>query len=234
MPCTMLASVSGRGCALNARHHQQEVLRSLPAAAVRPASGFANAPHHLQRRAIEQPAHSACRLRAAAAANGSIATGETVADVMTASVICVHPETSVDEALELLVSNKVSGLPVVDADNVVVGVVSDFDLLPLEAIQLTPNEQSSMFPDVNTDWTAFNALSSALIKNAGKSVEDVMTADPIVVRPNTGLVDAAQVLLKSRVRRLPVVDGQGKLMGVISRSNIIKAALRHRQQQMQA
>lgn len=56
------------------------------------------------------------------------------------------------------------------------------------------------------------------------SVRDVMTSDPICVRPETSIADAANLLLRKRIRRLPVVDGQGKLLGIITRSNIIKAA----------
>lgn len=101
---------------------------------------------------------------------------------------------------------------------------------PAEAITDKPADHPDFFPDVNTDWTAFNDLTTAILKNSGKTVADVMTIDPLVVRKATALTDAAQILMKSRVRRLPVVDSEGRIEGVISRGNIIAAALAHRKE----
>lgn len=102
--------------------------------------------------------------------------------------------------------------------------------LTTEAITDKPADHPDFFPDVNTDWTAFNDLTTAILKNSGKTVADVMTLDPLVVRKATALTDAAQILMKSRVRRLPVVDADGRIEGVISRGNIIAAALAHRKE----
>lgn len=56
------------------------------------------------------------------------------------------------------------------------------------------------------------------------SVGDVMTSDPVCVRPTTSIEDAANLLLRKKIRRLPVVDERCRLLGIITRSNIIKAA----------
>ena len=117
-----------------------------------------------------------------------------------------------------------TGLPVVDAtSNVVVGVVSDFDLLALEGV--SPKEKAKgFFPEADSDWNSFYEVQKLVAKNAGKSVGDVMTADPITVRPATSIEDAANLLLRKKIRRLPVVDESGRLLGIITRSNVIKAA----------
>lgn len=226
----VLASVSGRCCAAAALQQQQQRVTQETASSSRGlrVDSFTQPRRGIFRQHRQQLRQS--RLVLTNATNGASIAAQTVADVMNTSVISVRAETTLDEALELLVLHKVSGLPVVDENNVVVGVVSDFDLLPLEALGSLPAAGTNMFPDVNTDWKAFNDLSIALQKNAGKNVADVMTPEPLVVRPATGLVDAAQILLKSRVRRLPVVDAQGKLTGIMSRSNVIKAALEHRRE----
>ena len=59
-------------------------------------------------------------------------------------------------------------------------------------------------------------------------VSDVMTADPLVVRPETNIEAAARILLQKKVRRLPVVDDSGRLIGMFTRGDVIKAALRAR------
>ncbi|KAK9827521.1 hypothetical protein WJX74_007797 [Apatococcus lobatus] len=150
---------------------------------------------------------------------------ETVEDLMTKKrVITCHADTSIDEALELLVSNKITGLPVVDDNGAVVGVVSDYDLLSLDQIS-GKMQQTGMFPDTNTNWQAFKEVQKLVVKNAGRVVSDVMTPEPLVVRPNTNVEAAARILLERKVRRLPVVNEKGHLIGVFTRGDVIKAAL---------
>ena len=68
----------------------------------------------------------------------------------------------------------------------------------------------------------------------GGRVSDVMTPDPMVVRGNTDLEAAARLLLERRIRRMPVVDSQGRLIGVFSRGNVIRAALTQRKASLEA
>mmetsp|Transcript_9211 Transcript_9211/g.19708 ORF Transcript_9211/g.19708 Transcript_9211/m.19708 type:complete len:206 (+) Transcript_9211:96-713(+) len=152
---------------------------------------------------------------------------ELVQDVMTKrDLITCKPEDTVDQALEMLVNYKVTGLPVVDDSNKVVGVVSDFDLLALDTLGRTNN--SDLFPVAEQTWQAFKNVQSVLAKGTGKRVKDVMTANPVVVTPNTNLNDATSILLTKKIRRLPVVDKEGHLIGLVSRRDVVKAALAHR------
>lgn len=148
-----------------------------------------------------------------------------VGDVMTRGVHTVTSATTVLEALQLVVDKKVTGLPVIDEDNKVVGVVSDFDLLALDRKALV---QDIMFPPTDQSWQAFNDLKRSLEKIEGKNVEDVMTMDPVVVRSETSIDAAAKLLLESKIRRLPVVDKTGALVGVLTRRDIVVAALEDR------
>lgn len=151
----------------------------------------------------------------------------TVGDFMTRKdqLKVVKPSTTVDEALESLVENRITGFPVIDEDWKLVGVVSDYDLLALDTISGTISAETSMFPEVDSSWKVFNELQSLLSKTNGKLVADVMTQVPVVVRETTNLEDAAKLLLETRYRRLPVVDAEGKLVGIITRGNVIRAAL---------
>ncbi|BDA46835.1 probable inosine-5'-monophosphate dehydrogenase [Coccomyxa sp. Obi] len=148
-----------------------------------------------------------------------------VDDVMTKGVLhSARVDTSVDEALELMVKYRISGLPVLDDNDRVVGVVSDYDLLSLDAVS-GKMQEAGFFPRADTNWDSFHEVQKLVLKNAGRVVGDVMTENPVVVRLNTDMTSAARMLLDTRVRRLPVVDDDGRLVGIFTRGDVIKAAL---------
>ncbi|KAG5051390.1 hypothetical protein AAZX31_02G098600 [Glycine max] len=151
----------------------------------------------------------------------------TVSDFMTKKqdLHVVKTTTTVDEALEALVNNRISGLPVIDEDWNLVGVVSDYDLLAIDSISGGPQSDANLFPDVDSTWKTFNELQKLLSKTNGQVVGDLMTPTPLVVHESTSLEEAARLLLETKYRRLPVVDDDGKLVGLITRGNIVKAAL---------
>lgn len=151
----------------------------------------------------------------------------TVGDFMTRKeeLHVVKPTTSVDEALEALVENRITGFPVIDDNWKLVGLVSDYDLLALDSVSGTGTADAGIFPEVNSNWKTFNEVQKLLAKTKGKVVGDLMTPAPLVVRELTNLEDVARLLLKTKYRRLPVVDGKGELVGIITRGNVVRAAL---------
>ncbi|KAM3363482.1 CBS domain-containing protein CBSX1, chloroplastic isoform X1 [Capsicum galapagoense] len=151
----------------------------------------------------------------------------TVGDFMTRKeeLRVVKPNTSVDEALEILVEHRITGFPVIDDNWKLVGLVSDYDLLALDSVSGTGTADAGIFPEVDSNWKTFNEVQKLLGKTKGKVVGDLMTPAPLVVRESTNLEDAARLLLKTKYRRLPVVDGKGRLVGIITRGNVVRAAL---------
>ncbi|XP_068344869.1 CBS domain-containing protein CBSX1, chloroplastic-like [Pyrus communis] len=151
----------------------------------------------------------------------------TVGDFMTRreDLHVVKPTTTVDEAIELLVENRITGFPVIDDDWTLVGLVSDYDLLALDTISGSGRTDNSMFPEVDSTWKTFNEVQKLLSKTNGQVVGDVMTPAPVVVSETTNLEGVARMLLETKYRRLPVVNESGKLIGIITRGNIIRAAL---------
>ncbi|KAL6498244.1 CBS domain-containing protein cbsx1, chloroplastic [Orobanche gracilis] len=137
----------------------------------------------------------------------------------------VKSTTTVDEALEMLVENRITGFPVIDDDWKLVGLVSDYDLLALDSISGTGRTDTDMFPEVDSTWKTFNEIQKLLSKTNGQVIGDLMTPAPLVVRETTNLEDATRLLLETKYRRLPVVDGDGKLVGIITRGNVVRAAL---------
>ncbi|KAK7252817.1 hypothetical protein RIF29_37036 [Crotalaria pallida] len=151
----------------------------------------------------------------------------TVGDFMTkkGDLIVVKPTTSVDEALETLVEHRITGFPVIDDNWNLVGVVSDYDLLALDSISGNGRKDNSMFPEVDSTWKTFNEIQQLLGKTNGKLIGELMTTSPMVVRETTNLEDAARLLLETKFRRLPVVDAEGRLVGILTRGNVVRAAL---------
>ncbi|KAG0585297.1 hypothetical protein M758_2G002000 [Ceratodon purpureus] len=151
----------------------------------------------------------------------------TVGDYMTSvsDLYCAKESTTIDEALEVLVEKRITGMPVIDDSGALVGVVSDYDLLALDSISGQRQPETSLFPEAGRTWKAFKEIQKLLIKTNGQTVGDVMTPSPLVVREQTNLEDAAKVLLDTKFRRLPVVDQDGKLVGLLTRGNVVRAAL---------
>ncbi|KGN43916.1 CBS domain-containing protein CBSX2, chloroplastic [Cucumis sativus] len=156
--------------------------------------------------------------------NGSYAVG----DFMTkkGNLQVLKPSTSVEEALEVLVEKSLSGFPVVDDDWKLVGVVSDYDLLALDSISgVGGGDIINIFPDVNCSWESFKLIQKLLSKKNGEVVGDLMTPAPLVVSETMNFENAARLLLETKFHRLPVVDCEGKLVGIITREDIVRVGL---------
>jgi CBS domain-containing protein len=148
----------------------------------------------------------------------------TVADIMRTSdeIITCSPDTPLDDAVELFVANEITGLPVVDAKNRICGMVSDVELLMLnDASEGKTAEQLSPGQD---GWNPLHSVQSDAQKSKGLTVSDVMNVNTITVSKDTSVSAAADLLVDARVRGLPVLDADGCLCGLVSRSNIIKAS----------
>lgn len=139
----------------------------------------------------------------------------TVGDVMTRSVATVGLETAFKDIVRTLQDRRVSALPVVDGSGRVVGVVSEADLLPKE-------EFRDEDPDRRTQLRRLADLAKAGSVTAG----ELMTSPAVSTGPGATLAQAARVLARSRVKRLPVVDDAGRLLGIVSRADLLKVFLR--------
>ncbi|XP_017699379.1 CBS domain-containing protein CBSX1, chloroplastic-like isoform X2 [Phoenix dactylifera] len=95
-----------------------------------------------------------------------------------------------------------------------------------EALEMLVEHRITGLPVIDDDWTlTFNKIQKLLSKTNGKVIGDVMTPSPLVVRETTNLEDVARLLLETKYHRLPVVDSAGKLIGIITRGNVVRAAL---------
>ncbi|MEV5845293.1 CBS domain-containing protein [Streptomyces sp. NPDC051985] len=138
-----------------------------------------------------------------------------VSDVMTTTVVSVGREAPFKELVQLMRDWRVSALPVVEGEGRVVGVVSEADLLHKE-------EFRDGDPDRYTQLHRIKDMAKAGALTAG----ELMTSPAITVAPDATLAQAARIMARSRVKRLPVTDGPGFLQGVVSRADLLKVFLR--------
>ncbi len=139
-------------------------------------------------------------------------------DIMTGTVVTVQPDTSVQEAADLMAVKEVSGVPVVDAAKHVVGVLSEKDFLS----RMGPGGPKT-FMDVIARCLAAKGCAALAIRE--KKVGDIMNSPAITVTQDTNLLAISTLLKEKNINRVPVIDQQGALTGIISREDIVHAPL---------
>lgn len=145
---------------------------------------------------------------------------KTVAEIMTAKPITVSPETSLQEAIQILVEKKVSGLPVVNEKEELVGVISETDLTwQASGVEAPPY---IMFLDSVIYLQNPVKHNQEVHKALGQTVGEAMSDRPTTVRGNQLVGEAARIMHEKKVRRLPVIDNNSKLIGIITQGDVIK------------
>lgn len=146
---------------------------------------------------------------------------KTVADVMSRNPVVVQRETSLTEAIKILAERRISGLPVVDDSGKLVGIISETDLMWQET-GVTPPAYI-MFLDSVIYLQNPATYERELHKALGQTVGEVMSKDPITVSPDKSLRDAAKLMHDKNVHRLPILDSEGQVIGILTRGDIIRA-----------
>lgn len=142
----------------------------------------------------------------------------TVKDVMVEDVISVSPATSFKQLVDLLWINDVSALPVVDERGVLTGIVTESDLLA--RAEFDPKAKAGSA--ANRKAALYGKLETASPLTAG----DVMTSPVVTVRPDDKLADTARLMRAKKLRRLPVLDRAGALVGMVSQVDLLKVFFR--------
>ncbi len=145
----------------------------------------------------------------------------TVADAMTPTPVVVKPQMPLNEAIKILAERRVSGLPVVDDDDHLVGIISETDLMWQET-GVTPPAYI-MFLDSVIYLQNPATYEKELHKALGQTVGEVMSKDPIAIAADKPLKEAAQLMHDRDVRRLPVVDANNLVIGILTRGDIVRA-----------
>lgn len=142
-------------------------------------------------------------------------------DVMTTHVVTVAPETPVREVAMLLAERAISGVPVVDRNNRMVGIVSEGDLLH------RTETGTERHPEHRRSWwldgiAAERDMARDYVKSHGRTAGDIMTRNVVSVTEETDLGEIATLLETHRIKRVPVMR-DGQLVGIVSRANLVRA-----------
>ncbi|MGD3110667.1 CBS domain-containing protein [Streptomyces sp. YGL11-2] len=142
-------------------------------------------------------------------------TPHTVSDVMTQPVAAVDHEARFKEIVETLRRWRVSAVPVLSGERRVIGVVSEADLLPKEA-----------FREADSDRLERLRQSDDVRRAEAVTAGELMTSPAVTVHADATLAQAARTMARASVKRLPVVDEGGLLVGIVSRADLLKVFLR--------
>ena len=143
-----------------------------------------------------------------------------VRDIMQTKVITIGPKATVRELAELLAEHKISGVPVVDENNVVLGMVSEADLIVLDAELHFPYYIT--FLDSVIYLQSIHRFEERFKKAFGAKVADVMTKEVRAISADASLHDLATLMADHKINRLPVVEN-GCLVGIVTRGDIVRA-----------
>jgi CBS domain-containing protein len=147
---------------------------------------------------------------------------EQVSEIMETDPVTVAPEASVQEVVAALREHGLPGVPVVDSDRMVVGIVTETDLvLPDENGDLHIPHYINLFGGT-VFLEPLSRFEGRLRKAFAANAADMMTRDPDTVRPDTSIREAARLIHESGHNRLPVVE-DGKLVGVVTRIDVLGA-----------
>jgi CBS domain-containing protein len=150
-----------------------------------------------------------------------------VKEVMTTEVVTLNGFMSIREAAEVLAARNISGAPVVDNEDKLIGVLTESDILL--SVKNAADEVHMVFPSIHTMGVMFELskgeteIMKAFEEQANTVVMDVMTRNVITCRPDTALNEVASLLVEKRINRIPVIDDDDRVVGIVTRGDIVKA-----------
>ncbi len=138
------------------------------------------------------------------------------ADIMIHPVIAIAPQTTLAQAIRLLVEHRVSGLPVVGPAGEVVGMLTEGDLL-----RRTETGTAGEQPGWLTSFLLPGRQAGKYIRTHGRRVDEVMTTDVVAITEDTPLADVVGLMRHHHIKRLPVLR-DGRLLGIVSRADVVR------------
>ena len=142
-----------------------------------------------------------------------------VGNIMTTDVVTVHPDTTVHQIARLMSDHDIGGVPVVDDNDQVLGVVTELDMIVRNTRFKVPN--FIMILDSIIYLETPHHFRERLEHMMGVTAQEIMTKPAVTIAPDAGIEKLAEVMVGRRMNPIPVVEA-GRLVGIISRSDIIR------------
>ncbi|MFO8033117.1 MAG: CBS domain-containing protein [Desulfohalobiaceae bacterium] len=144
-------------------------------------------------------------------------------EIMSKEVITVQPQTKITEATALLLENHVNGLPVVDDDNNLLGIICQSDIITQQKKLPLPTVFTLL--DGIIPLSSYSQLEKEVQKMSATTVEQAMTPDPVSVAPDADLEEVAEIMVHKSYHTIPVVQ-EGKLVGVLGKEDVLKTLIK--------
>lgn len=144
---------------------------------------------------------------------------QTITQLMTRSVVTLSPELTLREAATLLLENQISGAPVIADNGQLIGILTESDLLN-EAKKRAAIPRTAAF---GIFLASEETLQRLYHFGADLAISEVMTRDLVTITEQTTVSEAAQLLVKKKINRLPVLSADGMLLGIVTREDLLKA-----------
>lgn len=138
-------------------------------------------------------------------------------DVMHADPVTVQPDDTVEHAARLMLQYAVSGLPVVDRDGALVGIVTEGDLM-----HRVENDTDRCPPLWQLIFASPGRMAHEFVKSTGRQVEDVMTREVVTVPDTALLAEIAELFERHHIKRVPVMR-DGRMVGVVTRADLLRS-----------
>lgn len=145
----------------------------------------------------------------------------TAKDIMTENVITIRADGSIEQLSEILLKNRISGVPVVDDKENLIGIVTEADLIVKDTELHFPRYFKLLDGIIYLE--SLNKFKENLRKHLATKVEDIMTRKVITISPDTHVNEIASIMLEEKVNRLPVVDSAKHVIGIVTRADIVKS-----------
>jgi CBS domain-containing protein len=146
----------------------------------------------------------------------------TAKDIMTTDVITALPEQDVLATAKTMIENKINGLPVIDDQGLLIGIITQSDLIAQQKTMRLPSVFTIL--DGLVPMTSTRQFEDEIRKMSALKVEDAMTGKVVSVTPETSVNEVATIMVERKFHTLPVVD-QGMLVGVLGKEDVLKTLL---------
>jgi len=154
-----------------------------------------------------------------------------IEDAMQKNVIAFKPNDQISDVAEILRKNKISGAPILDEDMKVVGIVSEGDIMRLLEVHspeinlILPSPLDLIELPLRMKHE-YDEIAEGLKKAATVTVEEIMTKEVVTIKKDNNISEAAEIMDSKDIKRLPVVDNNGKIIGIVTRGDIIGAMVK--------
>ncbi len=144
-------------------------------------------------------------------------------DIMSKNIISVKGTATIEEIAQVFVDNHISGVPVVDDNGDLVGIVTEGDLIHKKTSPRAPSVLSILGATIYVQGV--HQYRDDFAKLLAMSAHDIMNSEVITVTPDTGVAEIADIFVKKNINRVPVIGKDGKMVGIVSREDIIRSLL---------